>query len=476
MGGVVFQGNQTNERPRNLANSGITPEKCNLPLIYLFKLIIPIFLTIFLYHAHVLMKEVSKLKFPKFIQAGLLPSNTSYDIPKEQFAKFVLDKAYASSFPGPLKEYILWHASIRECLRHDQCGLKKPKILVWRCPDGHFIKCAGLGDRLRGIQAALLFSIASKRLLLIDMPNRPFSALHGLTPSLIDWRPPPDLQYDKWPLFVYDKWPWFIWRTCPSTHKCNENVTSLSHHDVLRRKVLPRRFDLSMDDISLYLQDIENVVMYSRSNHTVQIMSQLKGLESLEDFRNGRMSDIGFLRFLMKALFQPSPAVATYLKSLFPSDGHEKGYISIHARTGHDFGEDISRRFSANKNQYRSIANKFILCAKELGLKSQEYIFFASDPSFLKSEMVNASIDHNIKIAFSDIPAIHVGLGIPRGLRSSNSSLMYSFLNVFVEFFGIAGGKVVISNKSEFSRLAYIFGDARDLKSVNLSSNTTHCE
>lgn len=206
-------------------------------------------------------------------------------------------------------------------------------------------------------------------------------------------------------------------------------------------------------------------------------MLHMKGLECLQDFRNGAISDVDFLRFVMKALFRPSHTVASYLKSLFPPEMKKNGYISIHARTGLDFGETLAKvRFSGNHTQYSSIAKQFVLCAKGEGLKWGDWLFFASDSSPLKSEMVNLAQQHNIKLVFSDIPAIHVGRTIPSWLRSSNTSVMNSFLNVFADFFAIAGGKIVISNKSEFSRLAYIFGNAQSLKSVNLSSDGTTCK
>ena len=63
---------------------------------------------------------------------------------------------------------------------------KGARRLVWVCDA--YRKCGGLADRVRGITYALILSILSRRVLLLDWRNRLFGEHEYLEPNLIDWQ------------------------------------------------------------------------------------------------------------------------------------------------------------------------------------------------------------------------------------------------------------------------------------------------
>lgn len=129
--------------------------------------------------------------------------------------------------PSSLKTYVEWHAKHRQCYEPDNsnsnsnsinsnnsssysnshshivelphCNPPVP-VLVWKCPHQNRT-CAGLGDRVRGIQVTLLIAIAARRLFFIAMPDDPFPFAEVISPHSVNWTIPsglnvPDLPAD----------------------------------------------------------------------------------------------------------------------------------------------------------------------------------------------------------------------------------------------------------------------------------------
>ncbi|KAG2443459.1 hypothetical protein HXX76_001816 [Chlamydomonas incerta] len=99
-----------------------------------------------------------------------------------------------------LHDYVAWHKANR--------GKPDAKYLIWICygPGGpgasrartanvYGDNCAGLGDRMRGIQYLTRVAAYTKRVLLVYQES-PAPMERFLYPALIDWRLTPDLQID----------------------------------------------------------------------------------------------------------------------------------------------------------------------------------------------------------------------------------------------------------------------------------------
>lgn len=113
---------------------------------------------------------------------------------------------------------------------------------------------------------------------------------------------------------------------------------------------------------------------------------------------------------------------------------------------------------------------------KNVSTSKQIPLFLASDSARLKSAMNNISRSEKITLLHSKVRALHVmRSSLSTNIGNSSESNFESFLNVFVEFFDLAGAKILISSGSEFSRLAFLFGDASRLIVYNTEA-TTQCQ
>lgn len=50
-----------------------------------------------------------------------------------------------------LKQYTVWHNHMHTYLKRNNKLPDSPSILLWRRPDGDYIRCAGVGDQFRAI-------------------------------------------------------------------------------------------------------------------------------------------------------------------------------------------------------------------------------------------------------------------------------------------------------------------------------------
>lgn len=212
-------------------------------------------------------------------------------------------------------------------------------------------------------------------------------------------------------------------------------------------------------------------------------------------------------------------------------------YVAVHVRTGIDVGETKLSRFKSQhlvqgaktgvfSQRFYTLVEEVIHCLQQKsGIQnSRERVFFASDSLALKQVFSKLAGKHGIDVFYTNVSAMHVeddswvkkkkkkkkkDMAINQLNRniaqlSTSSQVQVSqtevgmalkndgedvgtnedeelarFINVFVEFFGIANGSAVVASTSEFSRLAYVMSDAKWLVKMNVAkqgnTNWTAC-
>lgn len=385
-----------------------------------------------------------------------------------------LDFTYPSRIRDPhpfLKNYVHWHAVQMKCIQNNLCYSKrkrKMKIMMWKCEKEE--GCRGIGDRFRGMIYTLTLAMVTEHVFLLQWPLKPFPFLHAVSPSAIDWRPPPHL--------LKDTKNWAVARTygagIVTWLKCPENFTCI-HHNIYTQQPKSRN-----------KTTLPTTMLWER-NDSYQLLSQpglgniqISSMEALSEKMYARdewarysnntnaVIDRSYIfymdRNILRCLIRPSPVTKHILRHFIHPEALQNGYITVHARTGLESAESSSQRFSPMRAVNTTIiAKRFMACVEA---QRGDYITFVSDSRPLKSTFVKLATEKGFNVMFSTLGATHVGLGQNYNNYSNNVMEMItderwqSFLNVFVEFFAIANSTKIICNKSEFSRLGHMLSDA----------------
>ncbi|KAG2428495.1 hypothetical protein HXX76_011612 [Chlamydomonas incerta] len=217
-----------------------------------------------------------------------------------------------------LPEYVEWHRAHR--------GRPDAKYLVWVCyrDDGLngrdaaarnvWGDCAGLGDRLRGIQYLARIAYGAKRVLLVWQES-PVPLKHFFEPTQIDWRLTPDLGIDL---------------LKEVAHSAAHYVVGAEHGNALKQEIGQGTF-----------QQLPDRVVTVSTNWLA------------EDPVGGPVPDLSqhtpLMGQLARALFRLSPAVEAATDAALASVGVQPGqpYVALHLRLGGQIGEEFAiQRFS----------------------------------------------------------------------------------------------------------------------------------
>lgn len=399
--------------------------------------------------------------------SSIIGSNVSQfsNSTQDYIENYIISGGYDSQ--SSLSQYILWHRSMLSCLQHVSC-LKNPPILLWKCPHLDLQLCSGTGDRFRGIISMLAFAMLTKRLFLLDWPSHPVRFHHLIVPASIDWRVPQSVRHSHWPILLdesFFKYGFFVWHNVSGDFLNNVELNTNDSSVMSNTSIYSPRFSKKLWP---FLNQIPHLTVFSRAPTTRWILRDPEWKKKYPDLDATRLSERRIQRMLLQAMFKPSKVIEATLESLIYSNS-KSGYISIHARTGQDFGENNLKRFSKQlKNE--EIAERLLSCASSQMGKTKLPIYFASDSVALKRAVVNISRLKQLEVYYSSIPGYHIVLG--NGMRSEtrkdDSDVVSGYIGIFVDFFGLAGGRKVISTKSEFSRLAYTYGNSSSLILVNI--------
>lgn len=372
---------------------------------------------------------------------------------------------------------------MKSCLQNNTCGNNSPKILVWQCKDGISYSCWGTGDRMRGIISSLVLGMLTDRVFLIDWPTQPFPLNNVIETSSLNWTVPSNLDTSSWPTANDHSWPLLRWERCQPKLLCVATQSLTYHqmkHDLKKKITISKRMNFSESTTYDELTKVDQFIIYSRSlnSYRGRLLHRPEWSRKYEDFRPGIFSPFQINRMLLKALFKPSAAVIEELQKIIPDDARNNGYVAIHARTGHDVGEGKIFRFSNLPSAPDILAGRILNCAEGRGLKQTDSIFFASDSSRVKKSFLRIAKSKNYTVHATKVSAIHIAANQSEtriGSFHRGNDEWFSFLNIFVEFFGISGGRYMIATRSEFSRLAFLLGNSRRPVRINLDCSTCDC-
>lgn len=398
---------------------------------------------------------------------------------------------YPSALQNPpqfISKYVKWHAEQMKCIRSQHCYMKNKnslKIMLWECPTRRRVACRGIGDRFRGMITVLTIAMITGNVFVLQWPSKPFPFFHAVSPGAIDWRVPPHVENDKgnWAVAENLRTRSIRWQSCPSPNVCG----SRKNNTALKRQTGNWRI-MSMDNNTTYSAlsqpSVGNVRISSVTNYSNLLLNRYEWKRFTNDTTYGFFNSsyvFHIERLLLRCLIRPSPIVERILQFYVPSRALQNGYVAVHARTGLETGETSDFRFRAMKKMsLRKIAKRFMAC---VDIKPGGYIMFASDSTPLKTAFAQVARTHDMHTIFSTIKGSHVGLNKVENEHNNDVVELVQtykwkkFLNVFVEFFVIANGTQLISNKSEFSRLAHLLSDAAisGKKTFNASSERSSC-
>lgn len=400
--------------------------------------------------------------------------------------------------PLHLLHYLTWHAKQMDCIRNSSCYEReksKLKIMVWECPLRRAFPCAGMGDRFRGIVSSMVLSMITGHIFLLNWPNKPYPFYHAVSPAAIDWRVPGYVLRDSedWGTLSASSYPRLEWKKCPPGYYCASQTLFLLSDAQRNRKQGIQTFQNLTDPKTYHaLESIQHFVMLSRATYSHMLIKRPEWTAKYGDsLIYNTNPDLYLHRFLLRTLFKPSPITQIIIGSVLKSTVLGDGYWSIHARTGQDVSESSLRRFenmSAADDQL-VLANRFMRCILQLKEELDDLnattrlpLFVSSDSIALKKALADVAEKYGVKIIFINAPSMHIGSKFMKnrerwgtsGSLPINGPSWLSFINTYVDFFLLANGTVSVSNKSEFSRLAFVLSNGQTFRSFDARRGVPH--
>lgn len=385
-------------------------------------------------------KTTSKPVNASSVRASTVKTQTPEKIKYVEGPHFPALSGSVKDLPPSLAAYIRWHSTVKRTRA-------AVPTLVWGCRNSLAHACNGLGDRLRGIEFGLMLAIITRRFFIVDWPADPYPLSHAMAPALIDWRPPSNMSA------LYDS---FGFAGHPS------HSPLWLHWEATKRNKSAPRWEIAEDDIGAMFGRVRNVILYSTMHSVPVLQRNARAMKAFGDMVNMPTDQVEGA--LMRALFQPAKDTAAQLHKLFPPVVLSKGVTAVHVRTGRDFNEQETSvgRFKGLRSNEDILAGRVLNCTqRSFSLSSGSFVFLASDSVAFKDSFAQACKRRGVHLVYSKVPALHVGLS--DGWKKKKVAVHQTrtaFLNVFVEFFGIAVADRVISNGSYFSRMASVFGNA----------------
>lgn len=351
-------------------------------------------------------------------------------------------------FPSLFKAYIHNHALQRECLLDPKC--KNPPILVWRCPTAtEAMRCAGLGDRFRGIQFALLMAILTNRLFLIDWSVAPYPLQNSLSPALINWIVPETIRVPELP---HLNWEYCESPECPPQLEARVKDTGILTAPDFGRPLV----NLSTDNLAFALKNYSNLAVSVRfppptlKNFTANpYYARL-----LAPIAKPGTDLMPLQRHLVRMLYTPSHNLTNRICQ--SPLANETKYFSVHIRAGVDVDETRSHRFGDMSSSPLLLVDALIKCMRTRAWLSQYPIFVASDSADIKSLFIDKARKANFTVYGTPIQkALHIG----RVDKVSFSEQQYN--TIFEDLMFLAGSEEIIMTGSGFARRAVALGKVK---------------
>lgn len=397
-------------------------------------------------------------------------------------APIALEPFDTSIVPPTLAHYIEWHKQWRQCIADRNCVDARPGILVWRCLDRSVRMCAGVGDRFRGIQVALMVAIVTKRLFFLEWPDEPYPLLDAIVPSAFDWRFPSSLSHAEWPLLN-----WFL---CPRIKqlraKCRPPRDLIPKEESLPGvnysvEFMDTFINASTDDLRGNLAPWSDIAIACRIPASVieKFVTNPFISPTILDLHPSQTSSVTLRRLLLKILFRPSPAVQSVINSLLPPSFVNAGYVSVHARTGLDYGEaKQDPRFLLFKTNFEEAVDDLMACAKRMHPLSAKRMFLATDSVSFKTGLATLANKSGVDVRYISAKSLHFGLANSKWLLRQNGAeeRWQAYINVFADLYMLANSSAIVTTGSGFARLSYWLGNSSSFLVAGPGNGTEHCD
>lgn len=381
------------------------------------------------------------------------------------------DLVHTLDIPPSIDKYIKWHFTMRSCLVHNNCSTP-PRIIVWRCPLDQNRNCSGLGDRFRGIQFSVLLAILTKSVFFMEWPLSPLKITDVVEPSLIDWTLPDslNLQEHSWATVAHYRWPDMNWIRIPFGVGCSSSTA----HCAKKFSKIPNVTDLDSSDLSTVFEKSHNIIIYTSATgqSTSNLMKNKKLSTRAPDLNPNSFGIMNLHKVLLRVLVKPSQLIFHELEKIGLSRSDLGNYLAAHVRTGADVSEYNLHRFVSLRD-FELIARELLDCVERHGETAKMPLYFASDSAALKKKVVDEGKRRNFRILIGSKAAFHIARMDKISRNHSLAEVKMAFLNVFVEFFGISGGRRVVGNISGFSKMAFYCGSAKNYVQFTSSSKNS---
>lgn len=430
----------------------------------------------------ILLALIVCISFHPFMRQVAVKISAKYEQPVPLRSLKYMASSPIDTVPETIRRYVDWHRTQRACLLNPllcKSPYRRPSVLIWRCPNRDVYICAGIGDRVRGMQVALMVAILTQRMFFIQWPSEEYQLIDAMSPNIIDWRIPPPIKYSMSKL----SWPMLNWFIC--------------NYPQRRTRCVPPRFLVPMpqflpninsslptlnaftDDIVQRLSIFKDVYLACRLPVSVinAFLSNPYISPVVPDLVPQKVSSILLQRLLTGILFRPSVATATVIADTMTSDFlHAKGYIGIHGRTGVEFHEN-GERFDFYRRNMAGAVKHLLTCVEAVAKHSTQKVFLSSDSVTLKREFASRARSQNFDVKFIDAPAFHFGLDdSDKMLVHQGRHVRYkAFIDIFADVFMLSNATQIITTGSGFAHLAFWLGNASKMIIVPPENGTALC-
>ena len=339
--------------------------------------------------------------------------------------------------PDWLQQYVSLH---KGAIANSKKGVGRDtnSYLIFFCKNK--MQCSGTANQQRAITAALMVSILTQRVFLIDI-DQPIRLDHILSPNLLEWN-----------------------------YKCNMT----SFYQPQRNSQLQKRTEIInarnvhppiLNSLSRFMPNSSSQVIFIMTNGPASLNSLWKAKETRSFLAMYNMSNKIFpkqiYKWLFYALYKPSELLKAHMADIRAqlSLSWSSTYVGVHIRTGDEkFHPKKLKRHGHGKEDLE----KFVTCAnkvKKHGIgKDIPIVLITDNPD---TRALVSSMDPCVRYANTSI--VHTDLSPP----SVNN--LEGHLNVWSDIFLLAQANFTVISRGSFSELGRRLG-AGPFSSVMVSS------
>ena len=325
--------------------------------------------------------------------------------------------------PGWLQQYVAFH---KKAIANAKKGIDKDtnSYLINFCKNK--MRCSGTANQQRAIAAALMVSILTRRVFLIDI-DRPVRLDQILSPNLLEWNYKLNMTLSDQPL-----------RNSQFQMK-TEIMNARNIHPPI------------LDSPSRFMPNKSSQVIFIVTNVPASLHSLWKTKETRSFLENYNMSNRIFpkqiYKWLFFSLFQPSTLLSAHMTNVRNqlSISRSSSYVGVHIRTGDEEFHEKQHKRHGHGHQ-REDLEEFVTCANNI----KKHYFGKDIPIVLVTDnpgtrLLVSSMDPFVRYANTSI--IHSDLSDP----SVNN--LEGNLNVWSDIFLLAGANYTVTSRGSFSEL-----------------------